>query len=315
MSNHQPNETKILENIKCLVCQNTNKNLFKVRYTKENCAVVECQNCSFHFIPPYYRQQIDYTEYKSSDVTAEIKRSNQWLKIQRNLLRFQLIQKYKKNGKIYDVGAGFGHFMLTGKQLGYQVTGIEMSRANVEFAKKELNLPVKYGNFLDEDEHQKYDIITLWDVLEHIDEADEVVQKAAMLLNPDGYIFIQVPQWGSFFQSIMKDKWWAMGLDHVNYFSKKTITKLLAAYGFEVKTIKSSIELKNILTYVILPKLKKKKKAEKGWTAVERQQEFNKLTRRPQWLLWLFVKAHNFVYKTFARLHIDDEMIVVADKK
>lgn len=304
----------VFKGIKCIVCQNSDKSKFRIRFKKSDCEIVECLACHFHFIPPYYRRKIDYSKYKSSDVTAEIKQSNQWLKIQRNLLRFQLIQKYQKSGRIYDVGAGFGHFLLAARKLGYEVAGIEMSRANAEFAQHELGLPVKIGNFLDEPE-QEFDIITLWDVLEHIDAADQVVAKAVKMLKPGGWIFIQVPQWESFFARIFQDEWWAMGLDHVNYFSKRTIRQLLENHGFEVKAIKSSIELKNILTYVILPKLHQKKKPEQSWTGAERQQEFNKLTRHPQWLLWLFVKIHNLIYKTLAFLHIDDEMIVVARKR
>ena len=314
MSDYQSPKMQIFENIKCIVCQNTDNKLFSLRFTKENCAVVQCQQCSFLFIPPFYRKQIDYTNYKSTDVTTEIKKSNQWLKIQRNLLRYQLIKKYKKRGKILDVGAGFGHFLLAGKQLGYDVSGVELSRANVEYAQKELDLSVKYGDFLEQDENEKHDILTFWDVLEHIDAADRVIKKAASMLNPGGFIFIQVPQWKSFFASIFQDKWWAMGLDHVNYFSRETIAKLLRTSGFEVKKIKSSLELKNILTYVILPKLKNKKKTEKSWTTVERQKEFNKLTKRPKWLLWMIVKVHNFVYKTLSFFRIGDEMIVVAKK-
>lgn len=305
-------QTDIFRNIKCLVCQNDNPERFAIRYHKKNCDVVECLNCSFHFIPPYYREKIDYKNYKSSDVTREIKKSDPWIKIQRNLLRYQLIRRYKRSGKIYDVGAGFGHFMLTGQQLGFKVTGIELSKANVDFARNELNLPVKFGDFLAEDESQKYDIITFWDVLEHIDEAEQVILKAKRLLKSDGYIFLQVPQWNSFFQRLTRDKWWAMGLDHVNYFSRRTITRLLTTHGFEVRTIKPSIELKNIYTYVILPKLKRKKKAASSWTAAERQQAFNKMTKRPRWLLWMFVKIHNLAYKTCAFLQLDDEMIVVA---
>jgi 2-polyprenyl-3-methyl-5-hydroxy-6-metoxy-1,4-benzoquinol methylase len=302
------------DGIKCIVCQNADPAQFTLRFKKTDCEIVECRVCSFHFIPPFFRRQIDYTRYKTSDVTAEIKKSNPWLKVQRNLLRFELIQKYQPTGRILDVGAGFGHFLLAARQLGYVGAGIEMSRANVEFARNELGLQVKLGNFLDEPA-QEYDILTLWDVLEHIDAADQVLEKATEMLKPGGFIFIQVPQWQSFFARIFKDKWWAMGLDHVNYFSKKTIRQLLENYGFEVKTIQSSIELKNIFTYVILPKLRRGKKAVTSWTSAERQQEFNRLTKRPQWLLWIFVKAHNLIYKMLACLHVDDEMIVVAQRK
>lgn len=314
LSETKPEKTEIFENIRCIVCQNQDKARFRVRYEKENCPVVECLICSFHFIPPCFRKSVDYSKYKSTDAVKEVAKGDVWLKVQRNLLRYQLIQKYQLSGKIYDVGCGFGHFLLTGKQLGYDVTGVEMSSANVEFIRKEFNIQVEENDFLKVHEEQPYDIMTLWDVLEHIDSADKIIEKVSRMLHPGGYVFIQVPQIDSFFARLLKDKWWAMGLDHVNYFSKKTIRKLLINHRIEIITIKSSLELKNLLLYVILPKLKRKQISEKTWTTVERQKEFNKLTRKPSWMRHLMVKAHNVIYKTLSLLHLGDEMIVVGRK-
>lgn len=313
-ANLSETKSEIFENIHCIVCQNQQKEQYRIKYQKENCTIIECRKCGFHFIPPYFRKSVDYSKYKSTEAVKEVARGDVWLKIQRNLLRYQLIQKYQPSGKIYDVGCGFGHFLLTGKQLGYDVTGVEMSSANVEFIKNEFSIQVEENDFLKVSEAQPYHIITLWDVLEHVDSADKIIEKVARMLLPKGYVFIQVPQIDSFFARLLKDKWWAMGLDHVNYFSRKTIKQLLANHGIEIVTIKSSLELKNLFLYVILPKLKQKKKSEKTWTTVERQKEFNKLTKKPSWMRHLMVKVHNAIYKTLSRLHIGDEMIVVGRK-
>ncbi len=312
--NSQIQEAEIFKDIKCIVCQNSDKTKFRIRFQRSDSTIVQCENCGFHFIPPYFRSTVDYTEYKSQDVAAQVKQADMWIKIQRNLLRYQLIHRFKKQGAVYDVGVGFGHFILTGKELGHEVYGVELSRANAEFVKNELKLEIEQGSFLDVGEDIKYDIVTMWDVLEHIDAADEFLKKASRIMPTGGFLFIQVPQWESFFAALLKDKWWAMGLDHVNYFSKKTIKQLLEAHGFKVRKIKSSIELKNIYNYVIMPKIKRKNKNTKPITASERQQAFNKLTKKPRWLLWLLVKAHNIVYKTASMLHIGDEMLVVAEK-
>lgn len=312
--NKEEMNEEIFEGIKCAVCQNSDKNLFSIKYRKTNCSIVECQRCSFHFIPPFYRKQIDYTAYKDNSVAEEIKKGDPWLKIQRNLLRYQLIHRYKKQGSVYDVGAGFGHFLLAGKMSGHEVAGIEMSKANLYYIRNELHLPVAEGNFLDVGENKKYDIMTLWDVLEHIDEANRIIVKAAKLVKMGGFLFIQVPQIDSFFARLLKDKWWAMSLDHVNYFSRKTLRQILASHGFEVRGIKSSLELKNFLNYVILPKLRSRKKSSDSWTVAERQREFNKLTQKSRWKLWLVVKVHNVIYKTLSFFHIGDEMIVIAER-
>jgi hypothetical protein len=105
-----------------------------------------------------------------------------------------------------------------------------------------------------------------------------------------------------------------MGLDHVNYFSSRTIRLMLHRYGFEVEKTVSSIELKNILVYVLLPKLRRRRKRPQ-MTAAVRQREFNRITRKPMWMRWMMVLVHNVIYTCLSLLGVGDEMIVIARKR
>jgi 2-polyprenyl-3-methyl-5-hydroxy-6-metoxy-1,4-benzoquinol methylase len=236
------------------------------------------------------------------------------MKIQRNLLRYRLIRKYRPAGKVYDIGCGFGHFLLTGRQLGYEVSGAEMSRANASYVRDTLGIPVDEGDFLQKKGRIRYDILTLWDVLEHVDAADRLVEKASAMTVPGGYLFIQVPALDSFLASVLKKRWWAVGLDHANYFSRRTVRRLLNRHGFEVVKIVSSIELKNILVYVLLPKLGKGRRMPR-MTAAVRQREFNRMTPKSLWRKRMLVRLHDALYTFFSLLGMGDEMIVVARKR
>lgn len=310
------------EDIHCCVCGNNNKDEFKLKYQKENFAVVTCNKCSLHFIPPYYRKKIQYTQYKNADVTAAVRAGNNWIKIQRHKLRFKFIQKFIKSGKLFDLGAGWGHFMLAGKELGYDVYGVEISEQPYLYCVNDLKLPVDHIDFFEMDEAKKFDVITMWDVLEHIDKADEFLAKCAKLTKPDGYLFLQVPQIDSYFAKRHKDNWKMMGLDHVNYFGKETITKILERNGYEVVKIKSSFEIKLFIMYTLLPFIKKFKSNKNQTTAqanvsinaAERQQYFNKFTSKPMWQLKLFVLIHNMIYNTLSFFNIGEEMMVAARK-
>jgi len=310
------------EDIHCCVCGNNNKDEFKLKYQKENFAVVTCNKCSLHFIPPYYRKKIQYTQYKNADVTAAVRAGNNWIKIQRHKLRFKFIQKFIKSGKLFDLGAGWGHFMLAGKEFGYDVYGVEISEQPYLYCVNDLKLPVDHIDFFEMDEAKKFDVITMWDVLEHIDKADEFLAKCAKLTKPDGYLFIQVPQIDSYFAKRHKDNWKMMGLDHVNYFGKETITKILERNGYEVVKIKSSFEIKLFIMYTLLPFIKKFKSNKNQTTAqanvsinaAERQQYFNKFTSKPMWQLKLFVLIHNMIYNTLSFFNIGEEMMVAARK-
>ncbi len=315
--NKQDNRPYLSEKLICQCCKNTDPSQFIEKFKKDGLIVLECKKCSFNFLPWYYRKNITYTDYKNEKVLEQIRKGNNWLKVQRHLLRFELIRKYKPSGYLFDLGVGWGHFLLAAKQLGYEIYGIEISKNPYIYSKEDLGLPVDHVDFFKmEKKDGSFDIITMWDVLEHIDDADPFVKKCADLLKKEGYLFLQVPQIDSFIAKRKKENWNMMGLDHVNYFSKKTITLLLEKHGFEVVKIKSSIELKLLLMYTILPWIKKLKgKKQDSITSAERQEYYNKTTQKPQWVLKTFVVVHNIIYKLLSSLNIGEEMIVVARKK
>ena len=311
-------DTKVLEDIECKVCHNTDPEQFKLAYQKEDLDVVQCKKCSFVFIPPYYRKQLTYHQYKDESVLDQIRAGNDWVKIQRHKLRFKLIRKYKPKGKLFDLGVGWGHFLYTVKILGYETSGIEISEMPYTYAKEDLKLNVQHIDFFDyPEEKESYDLITMWDVLEHIDDCDRVIDKCSNMLKDEGVIIIQVPQIDSYFAKKYKEKWKMMGLDHVNYFSKKTITNLLGQYGLEVKTIKSSLEIKLFIMYVLYPKIQKlkSKKKRNEVSSSGRQEYYNKAVDKPKWMLKVMIFAHNILYNTLTLLNIGEEMIVVAQKK
>lgn len=308
----------------CCVCGNTAEDKFTILYKKPDYHVVECAVCSFQFIPAAFRKEISYDEYKNEKVAEQVRKGNNWIKIQRHLLRFKLIRKYKPSGKLLDFGSGWGHFLLTGKQVGYDVAGVEVAREMYLYSKNDLQLPVERIDFFQLDEQKKFDIISMWDVLEHIDHADKAIEKCKRIINKDGYLFIQVPQIDSMIAKAFKDNWKMMSLDHVNYFSKKTITQLLNAKGFDVIKIKSSVELKLFLLYTVLPFVRKvfpkrKKKSEttapSAITSEERQEYFNKFTNIPKWALRIFIFFHNILYNTLSFFRIGEEMIIVAKSR
>jgi len=308
--------------IACCVCGNSNPYKFHLKYQQEKFAVVTCDECSFHFIPPYYRKRIAYAQYKNSEVTSAVRKGNNWVKIQRHKLRFRFISRFISTGKLFDLGAGWGHFMLAGKELGYDVYGVEISEQPYLYCVNDLKLPVDHIDFFSMDEGKKFDLITMWDVLEHIDRADIFLKKCSKLTRMGGYLFLQVPQIDSFFAKRNGQNWKMMGLDHVNYFSKKTIAQILQKNGYEVLKIKSSFELKLFLMYTLLPFLKKLKGTKKQTVreanadinSAERQDYFNRFTKRPMWQLRVFVFFHNLIYNTLSFLNIGEEMMVAAKK-
>lgn len=304
---------KDLTGAKCIVCGNEKD--FQIKYKKPDYFIVECKSCSFIFIPSEFRKSVKYSDYKDEKVLEQIRRGNNWIKIQRHKLRFKTIRKFIKKGELFDLGSGWGHFMYTGKLLGFHVSGIELAKTPYIYAKEDLKLPVEKIDFFEMKlTEQKFDIITMWDVLEHIDNADEAIEKCGKMLKTGGFLVIQVPQIDSYIAKKQKENWKMIGLDHVNYFSKKTIRLLFEKYNFKVLKIKSSVELKLFLMYTVMKWKKEKKATGKNISSAERQEYYNKTVNKPMWMLRIFVFFHNILYNILSFLGIGEEMIVVAKK-
>ncbi len=223
-----------------------------------------------------------------------VRRGNDWLKFQRHKLRINYIRKFRADGHLFDLGTGWGHFLETARQAGYRVSGVEVSKHQFTYAKEDLGLPVECVDFFQyKAEHGSIDIITMWDVLEHIDEVDGILSHIRELLSRVGLLVIQVPQIDSFIAKRTGRNWSMFSHTHVNYFSRKTMKQLLDKNGFEVLDFRSSIELKLLLMYVLYPFLRRLKGDKKEEiTSNERQNYFNKVTRQPKWILKTISQYH-----------------------
>lgn len=307
------------KNILCKVCGNSTPDDFVVKFERKDFKVAECKNCGFVFIPQFYREQIPYENYRDEEVLESVRRGNNYIKIRRHKLRLKLIKKYVKSGKLYDIGVGWGHFLYTAKLMGFEASGVEISELMHHYATNDLKLDVVHDDFFNLDlPADNWDVATMWDVLEHINEPDKAIEKVHGILKTGGYFVLQVPQIDSKVARKQKQNWSMMSIEHINYFSKKSIKTLLEAKGFEVVKYKSSYELKLFLMFTVLPWLRRRKTKSKEkpvLTNSERQNFFNKVTKLPRFVVWLGLLLHDIVYNTLTMLNYGEEMIVVARRK
>ncbi|MCS6981092.1 MAG: class I SAM-dependent methyltransferase [Flavobacteriales bacterium] len=306
-----------LEGKPCKVCGAEGPENFVLVYQLETCEVTRCRCCGFAFVPPAWRHAISYTSYKSEAVAAEVRRGNNLLKLERHKLRLRFIRRFKLSGRLLDVGSGWGHFLLAARQAGYDVLGIELDEQPWLYSVKDLGLPVLHEDFYSFDSQERFDVITLWDVLEHVDDPRSFLNNCARLQNPGGVLVIQVPQINSLVARMMGKNWKMLGLDHVNYFSPTTLARLLGQCGYEIVAIKPSLELKLLLMYTVYPLWMrwKQKRVKKEIPAIDnagRQAFFNRLTQRPAWQLRCLIAMHHALYEALSFLRIGEEMMVAA---
>jgi 2-polyprenyl-3-methyl-5-hydroxy-6-metoxy-1,4-benzoquinol methylase len=128
------------------------------------------------------------------------------------------------SGKLLDVGAGGGEFTYVSSQSGFDSTGIEPNIGYSNYAKDQYQANVKTGQLVDIDD--KFDVITMFHVMEHIPDPVKTFKKLYDLLNEDGSLFIEVPNIESFSQSPDNTFFKA----HIHYFSATTLIACASQY-------------------------------------------------------------------------------------
>lgn len=152
--------------------------------------------------------------------------------------KWQLIKELHKkmNLKVLDIGCGTGDFLKYGKDSGISVLGIEPDESA-------RNLSVQKGiptyKSLDKIKEDGFDVITLWHVLEHVENPHDYFEFFKKRLGTNGILIIAVPNFRSFDAQHYAEHWAAWDVPrHLWHFSKTTMKKIAAEHGFDLMHIK-----------------------------------------------------------------------------
>jgi len=144
------------------------------------------------------------------------------------------ITRFTNGKKLLEVGIGASECMLAAGEMGYETFGLDVIEKHVEHAKNHFGLNVITADFNEFESNEKYDVIIMGDVLEHVNDPVSAVEKAASLLSPTGVLWISTPNFESAF-SIVNSHYDPMRYQtyHLNYFSRLSLYSLAARFGLE----------------------------------------------------------------------------------
>lgn len=155
--------------------------------------------------------------------------------------KLKLLNSFKtEEKKILDVGCGTGEFLLTCKNNGWNVVGVEPNKNARDLAiskLKEKNVSEVFSD-LHDISSQQFDVITLWHVLEHVPDLNSYIFKLKSLLKPNGVLVIAVPNYKSYDAVYYKQFWAAFDVPrHLWHFSKKSIQLIFSEFDMSVEKI------------------------------------------------------------------------------
>lgn len=228
-----------LEIILCPLCKEKG---WKKLYPKHHARIVQCISCGLIYTNPRLKPRFLkhlYSEEYFKNNNSHVMGYTDYVKDEENitktfLKRLRAIEKYAKKGRLLDVGCATGFFLNSARENGWSVEGVEVSDFAADFARKRFDLQVYKGDISTINlPKNRYDVITLWDVIEHVTDPINVLKHLRMNLTDNGILVITTPDADSIPARLAKHMWMGYKLsdEHLMYLSKKTIENLLERAG------------------------------------------------------------------------------------
>jgi 2-polyprenyl-3-methyl-5-hydroxy-6-metoxy-1,4-benzoquinol methylase len=208
----------------------------------------KCLDCGYAFVYPQpTREHLDKvysdSEYHnfSSNNNQNTHAINKGL-LRRSKNRIQWLSKFIAKGEILDIGCAGGEFIYVANESGFNVSGFDISENAARNAYRLTGSKI-YTNSLETliTRDIRFDILALWEVIEHVIDPGSFLEQCKQLLNPNGYIALSTPNQRNYHAIIHGDNWkgYIDGPEHLHFFNPGTLSFLLVKHGFEVMAIRT----------------------------------------------------------------------------
>ena len=149
---------------------------------------------------------------------------------------FNGIKVFNKGRKYLEIGIGNGEMLAVALEMGYDVSAVEICKEDCENISNALGVDVVWSDFADYETENKYDVIIMGDVLEHVIDPINALKKAYSMLAENGVLWLSTPNYNSAFTRMRKfiDPMWNQK-NHFTYFSYDGLEPFLNEIGFSVR--------------------------------------------------------------------------------
>ncbi len=233
--------SKEIETITCPLCGSSS---YKIYDKLGDWTIVECKHCGFRYTNPrpkievlpsfyteeYFKDERHFDKFYNQDNTIKQQSDNYINRV------LDIESHVQKRGKLLEIGAARGAFLDKMKKRGWEVRGVEISGDAVKLGKELYGIDIFQGTFAEFKTNEKFDVICMYQTLEHVPDPKFIVGHSYELLNKSGIIVIEVPNIESIENKISgRLKFERYDLPrHLNHFSPSVLRALLKNTGFSV---------------------------------------------------------------------------------
>lgn len=227
--------------VRCAVCGADSP---RPKYRKQDVLILECRRCGLGFWVPSegFRPEAVYDGAYFDDSSAghgyddyaeleAVLRSN----FARRLAR---IPRPAGGGRALDIGAAYGFAVAEAQAAGWQTTGLEISTAAAERAHRTVPGRIVVAHAVAAPfAAASFDLVTLWDVIEHLADPHAAIAEAARLLRRGGRLVLTTGDIGSLAARLSGSRWHLLTLpEHLFFHTRRSLRTLLAAHGFRIES-------------------------------------------------------------------------------
>lgn len=228
-----------MEHVRCSLCNADEPQSWLTltdRFSGQIFELVKCGECGLVYsaerpsmdeLPDYYPQDYEAYQLPQEDMSS----SQAWHAGRMWEMQVSYIERFtEKRGKLLDIGCATGEFLNASRSRGWQVSGIELIEQTAQIAKERFGLEIFMGRLETTALPDNYfDVITLWDVLEHLPDPIAAFQHCYRLLSQNGLIVFSIPNLSSFDRYLFGRSW--IGWDAPRHFTLFTLNTLRQAFS------------------------------------------------------------------------------------
>lgn len=249
-------ESKLNNKLEYTDCNLCNSNSTKKVMVINGFNIVKCKNCGLTYVNPrlntkklhgiYNKEYFENPAFKDGNLT--LYGYDHYLADREDIretfrTRLEIINKLCKRGKLLDIGCAYGFFLELAREHGWNARGLEISDAAYRYAKGTLKLNVTNTTLESAKiKSNSFDVATLFDVIEHLPDPKSTIKEIRRILKSKGLIAITTPDIGSLSARVLGRNWEEVKRvrEHIYFFSRETLKKLLESLNFNVLRVESA---------------------------------------------------------------------------
>lgn len=240
---------EFLEYRRCPACNSDNE---RELFHKYGGRYVVCSSCEMIYVNPVFKDHaLEYYYQNNHSMQAYSHDSETDFYKQIYTSGVSQVVQIIPSGKLLDIGCSGGFFLDLARAAGFDTFGVELNQVELDIARrrghKVWGVPIQ-----EIPDTEKFDVICLWDVFEHIKDGIDYLSYLHSKQSGGGIIFLQIPNANSLAARIMQQKCNMFdGIEHVNLYAPQTLKAVAGKAGYRINLIRSVIdELKPLSNYL-----------------------------------------------------------------